>query len=193
MWLTNGPASILKESVPAGVLSASAMLRRPPERIDISELTADAIPDAWKDGKTNALAIFTALSAQRGITLPWTTVQSAIEGGIRARWIELSGSDPASWPCELASAQCAIFQVPSREGVREGGTVPYKPKPRGLLSAEAILETHGIQDLAEQIPAIAKAAVGNTIRFNVRIELEGETVPDAKTVEAVNAAAFRCL
>ena len=187
VWLTNGPASILKESVPAGVLSASAMLRRPPERIDISELTADAIPDAWKDGKTNALAIFTALSAQRGITLPWTTVQSAIEGGIRARWIELSGSDPASWPCELASAQCAIFQVPSREGVREGGTVPYKPKPRGLLSAEAILETHGIQDLAEQIPSIAKAAVGNTIRFNVRIELEGETVPDAKTVEAVNA------
>ena len=186
VWLTSGPASILKEPVPAGVLNAAANLRRLPERIDVAELMADAIPAAWKDGKTNALAIVTAISAQRGMTLPWITVQSGIEGGIRARWIELA-SDPSSWPCDFAGAQHAIFQVPTGQGIREGGDGPYKPKPRGLLSAEAVLEAHGIQDLAEQIPAIAKAAVGNTIRFNVRIELEGETVPDAKTVEAVNA------
>ena len=186
VWLTNGPASILKEAVPAGVLNAAAILRQPPERIDVAELMADSIPDAWKDAKTNALAIATALSTHRGMTLPWATVRSAIEDGIRARWIELA-SDPGSWPCDLARAQHAIFQVPVREGVREGEGGPYEPKPPGLLSAEAVLEIHAIQDLAEQIPALSKAVVGSTLRFNVRIELEGEPVPDMRVVEAINA------
>ena len=112
MWLTSGPASILKEPVPAGVLSAAATLRPPPERIAVDELMAKSIPDAWKDSKTNALAIATALSTKRGVNLPWSTVQTAIEDGIRARWIEPS-SDSAAWPCDLASAQQVIFQVPS--------------------------------------------------------------------------------
>ena len=186
VWLTNGPASILKESVPAGVLSAAAILRQPPERIDVTELMADSVPDAWRDGKTNALAIAAALSTRRSMTLPWATVQSAIEDGIRARWIELV-SDPGSWPCDLARAQQAIFQVPTRQGIREGEGGPYKPKPHGMLSAEAVLEAYGIQDLAEQIPAIVRAAVGSTLRFNVRIEFEGEPTPDLKVVETINA------
>ena len=62
VWLTNGPASILGEPVPAGVLSASATLQPPPDPITVHELMTESIPDAWKDGKTNALAISTALS-----------------------------------------------------------------------------------------------------------------------------------
>ena len=62
VWLTSGPASILSEPLPSGVLSASAKLRPPPDRIPIDELMAEAIPDAWKEGTTNALAIATALS-----------------------------------------------------------------------------------------------------------------------------------
>ena len=72
VWLTSGPASILKEPVPAGVLSAAAILRPPPERIDVDELMAKSIPDAWKDSKANALAIATALSTKRGVNLPWS-------------------------------------------------------------------------------------------------------------------------
>ena len=33
VWLTNGPASILNEPLPAGVLSASAILRPPPRTV----------------------------------------------------------------------------------------------------------------------------------------------------------------
>ena len=174
MWLTSGPASILSEPVPAGVLSASAILRPPPERISVDELMAESIPDAWKDSKTNALAIATALSTRRGMTLPWSTVQAAIEDGIRARWIELS-DEGASWPCDLAGAQHALLQVPPpSEQIRDGEGKPYGPKPQGLLIAEAVLEANGIQDLADQIPDIAKAAVGNDLKFNVRVELGGE-------------------
>ena len=180
VWLTSGPASILKEPVPAGVLSAAATLRPPPERIDVDELMAKSIPNAWKDSKTNALAIATALSTRQSVNLPWSTVKSAIEDGIRARWLELS-SDSAAWPCDLAGAQQVILQVPST--VRE---VPPVPKPRGLLTAEDVLEANGIQDLADQIPDIAKAAVGHALNFNIRIEFGGETTPDSAAVKKIN-------
>ena len=180
VWLTSGPASILKEPVPAGVLSATAILRPPPERIDVDELMAKSIPDAWKDSKANALAIATALSTKRGVNLPWSTVQTAIEDGIRARWIELSNGS-AAWPCDLAGAQQVIFQVPAT--TREE---PSAPKPRGLFMAEEVLEASGIQDLADQIPDITKAAVGNTLKFNIRIEFGGETTPDPEAVKKIN-------
>ena len=141
---------------------------------------AKSIPDAWKDSKTNALAIATALSTKRGVNLPWSTVQTAIEDGIRARWIELS-SESAAWPCDLASAQQVIFQVPST--AREE---PSEPKPRGLLMAEDALEANSIQDLAEQIPELTKAAVGTPLKFNIRIEFGGETTPDPEAVEKIN-------
>ena len=180
VWLTNGPASILKEKVPSGVLGATATLRPPPERFAVDELTASSIPDAWKDGETNALAIATALSTKRGVTLPWSTVQAAIEDAIRARWIELKDGD-APWPCDLAGAKHVVLRLPS-------GKIdpPKPPKPPGLLVAEAVLEVNGIQDLADQVPEIAKAAVGNNLQFNVRVELGGETAPDPETVEKIN-------
>ena len=185
VWLTNGPASILGEPVPAGVLTATAMLRQPPDPVAVDELMLGSIPNAWKDGKTNALAIATARSTQRGMTLPWSTVRTAIDAGIRARWIELSG-DSASWPCDLAGAQQVILQVPAGRGINVGEGKPDRSKPKGLLIAEAVLEANGIQDLADQIPDIAKAAVGNDLRFNVRVEFGGETSPDSEAVEEIN-------
>ena len=179
VWLTNGPASILKEPVPAGVLGAAAMLHPPPERFDVHELMAETIPDAWKDGETNALAVATALSARRGMNLPWFTVQSAIEDGIRARWIELGDG---AWPCDLAGARHVILRVPKGDG----NVKPPTPKPQGLLTAEAVLEVNGIQDLADQVPNIAKAAVGHDLRFNVRVEFGGETAPAPEAVEEIN-------
>lgn len=180
VWLINGPASILKETVPAGVLSASAVLRPPPERFAVDELTASSIPDAWEDGETNALAIATALSAKRGATLPWFTVQTAIEDAIRSRWIEIKDGG-GSWPCDLAGAKHVFLRIPSEQPDSDP-----TPKPPGLLTAEAVLEASGIQDLAEQVPDIARAAVGNNLRFNVRVELGGEAAPDPDSVKKIN-------
>ena len=71
LWMTNGPASILGEPVPPGVLGPFAKLRPPPDPIALDELMPSSIPGAWSEEKANALAIATALSTMRGVTLPW--------------------------------------------------------------------------------------------------------------------------
>jgi hypothetical protein len=182
VWLTNGPASILGEPIPPGVLTPTATLQPPPSPIEVDELMAESIPAAWKDNKTNALAIATALSAKRGKSLPWPVVRAAIDAGIRASWIELA-DDGISWPCEFAGAQHAILQIPQGRGVG-GGRVPARPK--GLLVAEATVQANGIQDLADQIPEIVKAAVGCQLKFHVRMELGGDTPPNVNAVNAIN-------
>ena len=116
------------------------------------------------------------------MTLPWSTMQAAMEDAIRARWIEPRDGD-APWPCDLAGARHVVFRVPS---AGPGGVAPVTPKPPGLLVAEAVLEANGIQDLADQVPDIAKAAVGNNLRFNLRVEFGGETAPDPDAVEKIN-------
>ena len=186
LWLTNGPASILGEPVPPGVLSPSAKLRPPPDPISVDELMPSSIPEAWAGGKTNALAIATALSNMRGVALPWSSVQSVIDSAVRARWLELS-KESAEWPTDLASAQHVVLQAPTTDSIREPGGKPYVQLPLGLLVAEAPLEANGIQDLADQIPEIAEAAVGSELKFNVRIELGGDTAPDPAVVEKINA------
>ena len=67
-------------------------------------MMAESIPDAWRDGTTNALAVATALSTKHDVTLPWSTVRAVIEDAIRAHWVELS-ADSAAWPCDLAGAR----------------------------------------------------------------------------------------
>ena len=185
VWLTSGPASILHEPVPAGVLSAAATLRPPPERIPVDEMMAESIPDAWRDGTTNALAVATALSTKHGATLPWAAVSAVIEDAIRAQWVELS-DDSAAWPCDLAGARHVNLIVPSDDKLGDGRRQPYAVTRLGVLAAEAVLEANGIQDLADQIPEIAKAAVGNVLKFNIRVEFGGDKPPKGAAVERIN-------
>jgi len=184
IWMTNGPASILGEPIPAGVLTPSAVLRRPPDQIAVGELMAEEIADAWQDGKSNALAIMTAISAKRGVNLPWSAVRSAIGEGIRAQWLELAeGSAPVD--SDLAGAQSVLLQRPA---ARSGQLVELRADYReGMLAAEATLEGHGIQDLAELVPDILEAAVGDPIEFQVRIRFGGDEAPDREKVERINA------
>ena len=185
VWLSSGPASILSEPVPAGVLSAAATLRTPPARIPVDEIMTEAIPEAWQDGTTNALAIATALSTRKGVTLPWPTVRAVIDDAIRAHWIEI-GADGAPWPSDFAGARHVTLAVPAHDKSGDGGPQPDKGKRPGLLTAEATLEANGIQDLADQIPELTKAAIGNTLRFKVSVELEGTGPSDAEAVDRIN-------
>ena len=43
-----------------------------------------------------------------------------------------------------------------------------------------------------QIPAIFKAAIGNPLKFNIRIEFGGETTPDPEAVKKSTGYSLRC-
>ena len=186
LWLTNGPASIFRETVPPGVLSSTATLNHPPAPVAVTDLTEAGIPDAWRDGKANVLAIVTALSAQRGKPLPWAVVRSAIDSGINSRWIELA-PDSQPWPCDFANAQYVVVQAATRPGISDDPTGRYGEKRLGTVTAEATLEANGVQDLADKMPGITMASVGHQLRFNIQIELGGENPPDASVVETINS------
>lgn len=180
LWLISGPASLLNETVPPGVLSASASLQPPPEPIPVQELTDTALSEVWQDRKTNALALATALSNKKGMTLPWHTVKSAIEGAIRTNWLELS-NDSGDWPCDFAGARNVLLEIPQE--IRHPDPPPYQS---GVLVAEAALEAHGIQDLADQIPDMTAAAIGEELKFKIRVEFGGETPPNPEAVAKIN-------
>ena len=186
IWLINGPASIFRESVPAGILNSGATLNPPPEQVAVTDLTEAAIPDAWRDGKANVLAIVTALSTQRGKPLPWTAVRSAVDSGISTRWIELA-PDSQSWPCDIANAQHVVVQAATGQGRSDYRKGHDGQKRLGTVTAEATVEANGVQDLADKIPGITRAAVGHQLRFNIKIELSGENPPDSSVVEIINS------
>ena len=186
VWLINGPASIFRETVPDGLLSPFAVLNPPPDPVAVPDLMEASIPDAWKDGKANALAIAAALSAQRAKPLPWIAVKSAIDSGIHTRWIEFA-SGSSSWPCDFANAQHVIIQTAATQGISDDDRYKYGQKRLGTFTAEATLEANGIQDLAEQIPEMTMAAVGHQLRFNIQIELSGDDPPEPSVVEAINS------
>ena len=189
LWMLNEPASILGEPIPPGILGPSARLRPPPTEIGPDELTAASIPEVWVDDRTNALAIATALSTKQGATLPWPAVESAIDAAIRTRWLEL-GSESATWPCDLTGARNVVLQIPAGQAglaAQEAKDPAQATRPKGVLIAEAALEAHGIQDLADQIPDLATAAVGHELRFGVRIEFHEGPTPDPTVVNKLNS------
>ncbi len=183
LWLTSGQASILSEDIPAGLLTDDARLQSPPPPIPATDLTPANMPDVRTDGATTALAVAIALSKKAGINLPWATVRDAIDGAIRARLIELA-LDSAPWPCDLAGAQNVKLRVAA--GAKRPDDVPFKLRPNVLVT-EADLRPSEIQDLAEQLPELRKAARAADLKFHLRVELDcGAMLPGEDAVAALN-------
>lgn len=61
--------------------------------------------------------------------------------------------------------------------------VPYQP---GARVAEAVLQPSQIQDLADQIGEIAKAAVGLNPKFKLTIELDESGQASKETIARIN-------
>lgn len=178
LWLTSGVASILAEDVPAGILTDEAVLRPPPAPISPADLLPANLPEVWATGETTVLGILVALSAKHGATLPWATVREAIDGAIRVRLLEKS-IDSGPWPCDLSGAQNVKLRVPAgKVEPPPGPPLPPSPKP-GIRVAEAEIRPNEIQDLADVVGDLVKAAVGYNLVFRLRLELGGDSeVPD---------------
>jgi len=186
VWLVSGPASLFKESIPAGVLSDAATLLPPPPPVPVTDLLPEFLPEAWESGATNALALCVALSNRTGRTLPWTTVRESIESAVRVRMLERT-ADSAPWPCELATARNAKFRVPT-------GTPPPPPPPPpppGVWRAEAELSVGQIQDLADVVGEVKQGAVGHGITFRLIVELGREKPAPTEVAAEVSEVLVR--
>jgi hypothetical protein len=166
LWLTSGPASIWAEEIPAGLLTDEAVLQGLPPLISSVEVLPDSLPDAWQTETTTALAISIALSKKVGLNLPWKRVREAIDGALRARFLETT-LDSGEWPCEFPGAQYVKLRV-----AKEAPPPQPPPPPPGVLVAQAELRPNEIQDLADEMGEIMGLVTGKDIKFVLRVELE---------------------
>ncbi len=185
LWLVAGSAGFCGEEIPAGLLTGDALLLAPPQPIFVMSLLPANLSDAWSEGVTTALALSLALSRKQGKPLPWPVVSKAIQGALSARYLERT-IDSGFWPCDYAGAQTVKLRVP--QGATPPPPPPPSPPPPGQMVAEADLEPRQIQDLADQMPAITKAAVGLGLKIHVRIEVGEKTQPSAEAVKKINQA-----
>jgi hypothetical protein len=188
LWLTSGPASVLAEPIPAGVLTPKAILREPPAMIAAAEILPENLPDAWSQGQATALSIATALSQRFGQTMPWKTVKDVITASLNARFTELEGTS-AEWPCSYPAAQSVKLKVASASAVRPGGGAIELAAPAKCLVAHAEFEPSEIQDLADLIPSLLELKVkfNTPLKFRVQIELgDGKEKPSEEAAKQIN-------
>ena len=189
LWLVNEPASLLGEPIPAGVLTDAATLRPPPAPINVLELLPAALPDAWNDGRTTALALAEGLSRKTGQPLPWQTVRDAIHGAVRAHYLEVEGG----WPCEYAAARQVTLREKKDSSKTKPPTIddPAKSRYRKYIAnAEMELAPHEIQDLGDAIPELMdlSAAHQTPLRFVVRIECgDGQMELPERWLDQINS------
>ena len=171
VWLTNGPTSVWKEPIPYGALDRDAVLRPAPMPLAAHELTEEALPGAWRDGRTNGIALTQALSRRRGAVLPWGLVRDGIAASAASRWLSLSdGSRPVD--CGYEESGGLLLERPGKPGDEPE---PYKVEPS---AAAAVLEGGQIQDLADLLPRLLSASAGSDLRFHVRVVLDGDLPRD---------------
>ncbi len=185
LWLLSGPASILGEPIPAGVLNANARLCVPPSSIAAPEILPENLPDAWKGKVCTGLSIASALSLKAGKNLPWKTVRDAITAALQARFIQIAEEASSAWPCDFPAAHLAKFNVTTGIPgvVADAGQGQYL---RNVLIASTDLEPSQVQDLGEVMPDLLKikAKTKTPVRFHVDIEMGNGKTPPSK--EATN-------
>ncbi len=81
--------------------------------------------------------------------------------------------DSNPWPSDFITAQIVKLRIPKEKPP----AIPV-PSPKDALTAKAYLEPRQIQDLADQIPELTKAAAGHDLKYQVQIEFKGDENKD---------------
>ncbi len=189
LWLLSGPASILAEPIPAGVLSDASKLCTPPHPLSAAEILPENLPQAWKNGATSGLSIATALSVKVGKTLPWKTVRDCISGAVQARFLEIREGS-AYWPCDFPSASSVTFKVAAAVPGGAGPQAESVHDKRGIYEASANLSPSQIQDLGDVVPKLLelKSKSGVPLQFHVRVQIgDDKTSPSEDVLKKANA------
>jgi len=195
LWLTNGPASILAESIPAGVLTEQAKIQKAPAMIAAAEILPENLPQAWSNKVATGISIATALSQRFGQTLPWKTVSDVITASLNARFTEL---DPKSekCPCPYPNASSLMLRMASGVGAGTGtgggaGETGFGGPGANSHSVvvHAELTPSAIQDLGDVIPQILEIKNKANVPLVIKVQIEigdKDTPIDDETIRAMN-------
>jgi hypothetical protein len=182
LWLLNGTVSALAEDVPVGYVNETAQLLAPPLPLSSVDVLPAQLPMAWQGDSTNAHLLHAALSSKAGKALPWTRIVSALDEAFRLGLVERT-LDSATWPCDLGGA--ASIKIFVRKS--ETKEAPATPKGYGAKVASSSLETHEVQDLADNIDALREATAGHSLRIRVTVEIGENSQVGQAVVDKVNA------
>ncbi|HZT32813.1 MAG TPA: DUF499 domain-containing protein [Bryobacteraceae bacterium] len=172
LWLVYGNDSVFGEAPAAVQLDADALLFRPPEPLAAIDLLPAALPDAWsKDAepKTTVAAIYAELKTKRGRPWPPKLFLDSLNAALGQGFIHrASGRGPIGSLQHDGNVDLTI---------RVEAPKPPEPQPTPTpagrrASSLAILGISEVQDLADQIHALAKPLAGMDPQVEVRITVK---------------------
>lgn len=179
IWLVNGTISVLGEETPAGFLNEQATLYPPPAPISATDLLPEPLGEAWSDEEATAHLIHAALSARAGRPLPWMPVRQALADGFRLGLFERT-LESGPWPCDPGGAGAVRIRL-SKDRQQESRVSRYDARV-----ATAELETHEVQDLADQIDELRKVTAGHALRIRVTVEFGEAGKVEQDLIDQVN-------
>jgi hypothetical protein len=180
VWLLNGTISVCGDDVPAGFVTDEAQLLPPPAMLSTSDLLPANLPAAWTDKVTTAHLIHASLSNKRGKPLPWAPVRQALDEAFRLGVLERT-ADSHDWPTDLGGA-AGVRMVVRTDKIEQ----KFLKKGYGAKQATADLRPNEIQDLADQLGELTKAAAGHELKFSVQIQVGTDKTPPENVVEQLN-------
>ncbi|MDR0827625.1 MAG: DUF499 domain-containing protein [Desulfovibrio sp.] len=188
LWLYNPPASILGESVPAGVLNENASLYAPPNDIAPMELLPASLGYAWQNDAATVEAVAAALSQKAGMTLPWKTVKDAVDAALRLRFVSIDPLSP-TWPCSPAEAsKVRLLQKQEPLGLAEP-PAPYGSSqlPPTMRTFRSTISLNQLQDAGDIVPELLRIQQTWNTQVTVDISFTVGKEDAAATEDAIQA------
>ena len=180
----SGDTAYLRHVIPDAVLTDDLELLAPLTAIRGSELSPDALPDAWEEGISSVGKVMRALAQRKGSPIPWALVVTAINEGLDGKLFKIADGS-ALWPCSKDAANNVRLQVPAVYEPPDDSDPPPREK-WGLRASSPLTETE-IQDLAKTIGELAEIAPEVDFQFHISITAttEGEQ-PSSEVLARLN-------
>lgn len=146
----------------------------------MDRFTEESLPEVWRDGQANLVAVAAAIEAQEGHPAPWAVLRQGVENAVRAGWLTVA-PESGGWPCEASGAPAVVLARPparpDRKKRRRSDGAPFGPYS---TSAD------GLQDLTDALPELLRATAGTPVEFRVAVVLgSGKEPAGPEIVEKV--------
>lgn len=102
---------------------------------------------------------------------------------MRARIVERT-IDSGAWPTDFGGAKSVKLKLATTATTPPPPTLPSRSP--GVVIAESELRPSQLQDLADQIGDITKAAVGVELKLKIRLELGGKMKATPEMIATIN-------